>query len=125
MTIWPNLSNCGSPGPLTSSRTSMRYSTKRRWRSWPLWWSQGELLRAEVATMPARTTRRARPATAMQGTLFAEAQRLSPEASRLDWIEHLLTSPVFAAQRRVAGRRAPDDQCVRALLATLEAQHGR
>jgi len=91
----------------------------------PAWWSQGELLRAEVATMPARTTRRARPATAMQGTLFAEAQRLSPEASRLDWIEHLLTSTVFAAQRRAAGRRAPDDQCVRARLATLEAHHGR
>ena len=91
----------------------------------PAWWSQGELPRAEVSTMPARTTRRARQATAMQGTLFAEAEGLSAEASRIDWIERLLSSPVFAAQRRVAGRRAPDDQCVRVLLATLEAHHGR
>src|SRR5262249_53019277 len=75
--------------------------------------------------MPARTTRRARPATARQGTLFAEAERRNPEESHLDWIEHLLASPVFAAQRRVAGRRAPDDQCVRALLAALEVHHGR
>ena len=90
----------------------------------PAWWSQGELPRAEVSTMPVRTTRRARQATARQGTLFAEAEGLSAEASRLDWIERLLGSPVFAAQRRVAGRRAPDDQCVRVLLATLEAHHG-
>jgi hypothetical protein len=61
----------------------------------------------------------------MQGTLFAEAQGRSAEEPRIDWIEHLLSSPVFAAQRRVAGRRAPDDQCVRVLLATLEAHHGR
>jgi hypothetical protein len=43
----------------------------------------------------------------------------------VDWIAHLLRSPVFAAQRRLAGRHAPDDQCVRALLATLEAHHDR
>jgi hypothetical protein len=61
----------------------------------------------------------------MQGTLFADAQGRSAEASRIDWIECLLSSPIFAAQRRVAGRRAPDDQRVRVLLATLEAYHGR
>jgi hypothetical protein len=91
----------------------------------PAWWSHGELPPAEVSTMPARTTRRARPATAMQGTLFAEAAGRSAETARIDWIAHLLRSPVFAAQRRVAGRRAPDDQCIRALLATLEAHHDR
>jgi len=61
----------------------------------------------------------------MQGTLFAEVQGHSAEESRRDWIEPLLRSSVFAAQRRMAGRRAPDDQCVRALLATLEVHHGR
>src|SRR5215468_4564095 len=70
----------------------------------PAWWSQGELPRAEVSTMPARTTRRARQTTAMQGTLFAEAQGHRTEEPGRDWIEHLLHSPVFAAQRRVAGR---------------------
>jgi hypothetical protein len=90
----------------------------------PAWWHQGELPRADVAPTPARTTRRARPSAAMQGTLFAEAQGRNAEASPLDWVEHLLRSPVFAAQRRVAGRRAPDDQCIRALLTTLAAQHG-
>jgi hypothetical protein len=89
----------------------------------PAWWSQGEPSRRAVPAMSARTTRRARQAKAVQGTLFADTAERSTEESRLDWIEHLLRSPVFAAQRRVAGRRAPDDQCVRALLATLEAHH--
>src|SRR4030095_2336769 len=79
----------------------------------------------EVSTMPARTTRRTRQATATQGTLFAEAEGRSAAEPHMDWIECLLSSPVFAAQRRVAGRRAPDDQGVRALLAALEAHHGR
>ena len=75
--------------------------------------------------MPARTTRRARQTTAVQGTLFADTEERGAEAARIDWIEHLLRSPVFVAQRRVAGRCAPDDQCVSALLATLEAHHDR
>jgi hypothetical protein len=91
----------------------------------PAWWSQGELTRTEVSAMPARTTRRAKLATAMQGTLFEDAAGRGAETAREDWIAHLLRSPVFAAQRRVAGRRAADDQCVRALLATLEAHHDR
>src|SRR5215475_14533773 len=91
----------------------------------PAWWSQGELSRADVSLVPARTTRRARQATAIQGTLFAEAQGRSAEELCIDWIEHLLRSPIFAAQRRAAGRRAPDDQCVRMLLATLEAHQDR
>ena len=91
----------------------------------PAWWSQGELPDAEVSTMPARTTRRARQATAIQVTLFAEAEGGSAEEPHIDWIEPLLRSPIFAAQRRAAGRRAPDDQCVRVLLATLEAHQDR
>ena len=91
----------------------------------PAWWSQGELPRIDVSTLSARPTRRARQATALQGTLFAEAEGHSTEALRIDWIEHLLRSPVFAAQRRAAGRRAPDDRCVRVLLANLEAHQDR
>jgi hypothetical protein len=91
----------------------------------PAWWSQGELPRIDVSTLSARPTRRARQAIALQGTLFAEAKGCSTEELRIDWIEHLLRSPVFAAQRRAAGRRAPDDQCVRILLAALEAHQDR
>src|SRR5258708_97696 len=40
----------------------------------PAWWSQRELPGTEVLSMPARTSRRARPATAAQGTLFADME---------------------------------------------------
>ncbi len=55
----------------------------------------------------------------MQRTLFAEAAEHSAESARVDWIAHLLCSPLFAAHD------TPDDQCVRVLLATLEAHHDR
>jgi hypothetical protein len=91
----------------------------------PVWWSQGELPRADVSCMLVRPARRARQETAIQGTLFAEAPGHSAEGIHIGWIEHLLRSPIFATQRRMAGRRAPDDQCVRGLLTILEAHHGR
>jgi hypothetical protein len=52
-------------------------------------------------------------------------QRRSLDTPDRDWIARLLSSPVFAAQRRVAGRRTPDDRLVRALLAALAAHRGR
>jgi hypothetical protein len=91
----------------------------------PGWWSQRELPGADVLSTPARTRHRAGPATAAQGTLFADMPGRSSETPRQDWIARLLSSPVFAAQRRVAGRRAPDDQLVRTLLAALEAHRDR
>ena len=91
----------------------------------PVWWSQRELPGADVLSAPARTSHRAGPATSAQGALFADLRGGRADTSRQDWIERLLNSPVFAAQRRIAGRRAPDDQLVRKLLTALEAYRGR
>lgn len=91
----------------------------------PVWWSQGELPGVDVLSTPARTRHRAGPAPAAQGTLCADMPGHSAETPRQDWMARLLSSPVFAAQRRAAGRRAPDDRLVRALLAALEAQRDR
>ena len=90
----------------------------------PVWWSQGEPPHADAPAVPVRTTRRARLPASAQGTLFADLERSSTTASPADWIDHLLGSPVFAAQRRMAGRRAPDDTLVRAVLKALEAHGG-
>ncbi|MGH8057622.1 MAG: hypothetical protein ACREOH_10375 [Candidatus Entotheonellia bacterium] len=38
----------------------------------------------------------------------------------MDWIARLLGSPIFEAQRRMAGRRAPADRDVEAFLRALE-----
>jgi hypothetical protein len=42
-----------------------------------------------------------------------------------DWIGHLLASPIFSAQRRMAGRRAPDDRMVEGFLRLLDQHHDR
>jgi hypothetical protein len=91
----------------------------------PVWWSQRALPGAAMRALPARTSHRAGPATGAQRTLFADRHGRGTDTPPQDWIERLLSSPIFAAQRRVAGRRAPDDQLVRALLAALETHHGR
>jgi hypothetical protein len=49
----------------------------------------------------------------------------STEESPGDWIGHLLSSPIFAAQRRMAGRRAPDDRTVETFLRELDRHHDR
>ena len=40
------------------------------------------------------------------------------------WIAGLLGSAVFAAQRRLAGRQAPDDRLVQICLQALDERHG-
>ena len=42
----------------------------------------------------------------------------------MDWIAGLLGSAVFAAQRRLAGRKAPDSRLVTTFLQALDARHG-
>jgi hypothetical protein len=41
------------------------------------------------------------------------------------WIDLLLASPTFAAQRRLAGRVAPNDQVIAQLLRALDERGGR
>ena len=47
------------------------------------------------------------------------------EEPQVGWIGHLLGSPIFAVQRRMAGRRAPDDRIVEVFLRALDQQHDR
>jgi hypothetical protein len=69
--------------------------------------------------MPVRRPRRPKKSGTAQESLFAAAE---PPA---DWISRLLASTVFAAQRQMAGRRAPDNPVVEVVLRALEAYHGR
>jgi hypothetical protein len=85
----------------------------------PPWWYRAETPTTDAPAMPARRTRRAKKSGTAQESLFATAE---PPA---DWISRLLASTVFAAQRQMAGRRAPDNRVVEAVLRALEAHHGR
>jgi PglZ domain len=91
----------------------------------PVWWSGGETQPAEVHPTPPRHPQRRSNAVTMQESLFAEIEVSGAKEPHTDWIGHLLGSPIFAAQRRMAGRRAPDDRTVETFLRLLDQHHDR
>ena len=82
----------------------------------PTWWGEGETPPAAPSVTPASSGRRR---DTKQISLF----EVTPAADA--WIDSLLTSPTYAAQRGLAGRGAPDDLVIRALVAALDARGGR
>ena len=82
----------------------------------PTWWSESEALPAVTSISPAPTGRRR---TTGQPSLFDLPP--APDA----WIDDLFASPTYIAQRGLAGRGAPDDPVVRALVSALAARGGR
>jgi hypothetical protein len=91
----------------------------------PAWWNCEESPPAEVpATLPRQSQRRSQSAT-LQGSLFIGMEANAAEEPQGGWIGHLLVSPIFAAQRRMAGRRAPDDRTVEVFMRALDQQHDR
>jgi hypothetical protein len=61
----------------------------------------------------------------LQASLFPGMEANAAEAPQVDWIGDLLGSPIFAAQLRMAGRRAPDNQMVEVFLRLLDQHHDR
>jgi PglZ domain len=91
----------------------------------PPWWRGPEPASAPVATVrPQRHQHHGKVATQQEG-LFADMEVSSAEAPSVDWIDHLLSSPTFAAQRQMAGRRAPDARTVEIFLRELDRHHDR
>jgi PglZ domain len=91
----------------------------------PAWWSGVELPPATIAaTSPQRSQRRNKAVT-LQKNLFDGLEGSNAEGPSADWISCLLGSSLFAAQRRMAGRRAPDDRVVEVFLRLLDQHHDR
>ncbi|MDW9414209.1 BREX-2 system phosphatase PglZ [Sinorhizobium meliloti] len=82
----------------------------------PEWWSEGGALPATASVTPSPPSRR--PETRQIGRF-----EMTPSAEA--WIDALLVSPTYVAQRGLAGRGAPDDAVVRELLSALAARGGR
>jgi hypothetical protein len=81
----------------------------------PTWWSEGEAP-PEVTIVPPTPGRRR---NTRQIGLFD----VTPAADA--WIDVLLASTTYIAQRELVGRGAPDDPVLRALVAALSARGGR
>jgi hypothetical protein len=94
---------------------------------YPDWWEE-EPLSAPVVPAPVAVarppvpSRRERPAP-----LFEELDRPVPVAASTarSWIDVLLGSVVFAAQKQLAGRVAPPDEQLRHLLDALDERGGK
>ncbi|MBK9978472.1 MAG: BREX-2 system phosphatase PglZ [Gemmatimonadetes bacterium] len=96
----------------------------------PPWWSNASSHTAGVpVSQTGRDAGQRQTTTAMQDGELTPPVRVETtargEAVAPPWIGLLLASPLFAMQRELAGRVAPRDEQMRALLETLERHNGR
>ncbi|MBK9410366.1 MAG: hypothetical protein IPN47_20430 [Gemmatimonadetes bacterium] len=96
----------------------------------PPWWSNASSQTAGVpVSQTGRDAGQRQTTTAMQDGELTPPVRVETtargEAVAPPWIGLLLASPLFAMQRELAGRVAPRDEQMRALLETLERHNGR
>jgi hypothetical protein len=89
----------------------------------PAWWeaapSAGPVAQAEPLPIPSSKLRKA---TGPQGDLFLA---LATPPVDPGWVERLLTSPVYAEQKRLAARIAPADEDLRRFLLALDSRGGK
>lgn len=86
----------------------------------PAWWRDEPLpVQPKPASEPPRSPRRA---DVRQPELF---EVVPPPTMRNTWIERLISSQTYAAQRRLVGRGAPTDDSVKDMLLALESRGGR
>jgi hypothetical protein len=85
----------------------------------PRWWHRIEGPRMDVRSVSDRPIRESKERAEEQGSLFGGVQ-IGEEGPSADWIVRLLSSSVFTAQQRMAGRRAPSEQHVEAFLKALD-----
>lgn len=86
----------------------------------PAWWRDEPLpIQPRTAYEPPRLPQRP---DVRQPELFEVAL---PPTSRKTWIERLISSQTYAAQRRLVSRGAPTDDAVKNMLLALESRGGR
>jgi hypothetical protein len=90
----------------------------------PKWWNPIEGPPTKARSASDRTTRGSKESSRSQGILFGGVQ-MDDEEPSADWIVRLLSSSVFTAQRRIAGRKAPSRQHVEAFLRVLDQHRHR
>jgi hypothetical protein len=87
--------------------------------SQPSWWSEEALGESEAAPTNSKAKKPERDLP-----LFAAAEQRA-KAAALDWIEHLLASPVYQRQTALAGRAALSADLLKAILGALHDRGDR
>ena len=93
----------------------------------PEWWEGLPPPAAAAAPQPrpAPASKPARKPSNTQPSLFDAPVQAPPTPTGSDWIGRLLASPVYAAQKQLAGRGAAKDEDVRAILEALAQRGGK
>ncbi|MDX8483147.1 BREX-2 system phosphatase PglZ [Mesorhizobium sp. VK24D] len=98
----------------------------------PSWWrgTSEDVSQLGVAAVVVPPPSRRRQAVSRQADLFAQertedTRRPLQTPVELAWLDDLFASETFSAQRRLAGRGAPQDDQVRGLISALAARGGR
>lgn len=111
--------------PLTVLRTAGQ--SLRGWTELPptvpVWWdveepSAGRPTTPPVVTVPVMAPRR-------QTELFPPVPERMPSAEAAPWVDRLLASPVWAAQKAIAGRLTLPDDRIRQCLVALDERGGK
>jgi hypothetical protein len=92
----------------------------------PEWWDLPQFAETSKPSERPRSTRKPSKPSQAQVSLFdalPEPEARPPAPS--DWIEALLASPIYSAQRQLAARVALDNEQMRALLSALEQRGGK
>ena len=94
----------------------------------PDWWEPATVSPPAVAPSPPVAPKKRKPKKdAAQASLFdMEAPASAPPAGGSgDWIDRLLASPTWGAQKKLVSRGVPGDDEIRRLLATLSDRGGK
>lgn len=112
----------------------MRVFARREWplKGWevhpepkPTWWNHSAMMPSEAPVPVSKAAPRRSAPVEVQDSLFEEPVVRGEADSDTAWIDRLLSSTLFKAQRQMAGRRAPDNSVVKAVLRALDQHHGR
>jgi hypothetical protein len=89
----------------------------------PVWWDVEEPFTGRPTTPPIVPLRVMTPKK--QTELFAPTPGSAPSAEAAPWVDRLLASPVWAAQKAVAGRLSLPDDRIRQCLVALDERGGK
>jgi PglZ domain len=91
----------------------------------PLWWNGVDPVAATSPAVRPQSPQHRSKVVMEQKSLFAGMEEGGAAEPSADWIDALLSSPIFTVQRRMAGRRAVDDRTVEMFLRELDRLHDR
>lgn len=92
----------------------------------PSWWEEPLIEAVKIQESPPHLKPSKSPLSKLPGPLFEwAAEQPPPERHVPEWITALVNSPIFVAQKKLAGRTVPGDDDLTRLLVALDSRGGK